>query len=100
MSQLYIPIQHQLTKDEALKRVKRLLTQTKKEHGDKIDNLKETWKGNVGTFSFTAQGFIISGTIRVSEDSVELEGKLPFAFGFFKRKIEKVIKDTAKDLFV
>jgi len=97
MSSLHLTISHHLSQGEALKRVKKLLTQTKKEHSDKIGNLKESWKGNVGTFSFSAQGFTISGTISVSADNLELEGKLPFALGFFKKKIEKVIKDTAKD---
>jgi hypothetical protein len=98
MAGLEMIIKHHLTQDEALKRIKNLLGETKKDHGDKIENLEETWNGNVGTFSFTAQGFDISGTLIVKASTIELSGKIPFAVSLFKGKITRAIDDKAAEL--
>src|SRR6478735_8744449 len=54
-------IPHKLTQEEALKRIKHLLSDAKRDHSDKIDKLEEHWEGNKGTFSFSAKGYDISG---------------------------------------
>lgn len=87
-----------ISREEALKRIKRLLSETKKEHGDKIDNLKEQWDGNVGTFSFTAKGYDISGTLTVQDSTIELNGKIPFTVSLFKGAITKAINEKAAEL--
>jgi len=95
MANLEVDVPHNLPEDEAMKRIKNLFTEMKKEHGDKISNLREEWEGNVGIFSFTAQGFDIAGTLTVNASNVELKGKLPLALSFFKGAIAKTIHDQA-----
>jgi len=95
MSNLEIAIPHNLSQEEALTRVKNMFTQIKKEHGDKISNVKEEWQGNSGNFSFTAQGFTIAGNIAVTPSHVELIGKIPFALSLFKGAISKTIQEQA-----
>ncbi|HEV8286674.1 MAG TPA: polyhydroxyalkanoic acid system family protein [Chitinophagaceae bacterium] len=95
MANLEVAIPHNLSEEEALSRVKNLFTEMKKEHGDKISNLKEEWNGNAGNFSFTAQGFDIAGTITVNPSTVELKGKIPFALSLFKGAITKTIQQQA-----
>jgi hypothetical protein len=98
MASLNMSIPFSISHEEALKRIKNLLTETKKEHGDKIDNLKEHWDGNVGTFSFTAKGYDISGTLTVEDSTVELNGKIPFAVSLFKGAITRAINEKAGEL--
>ena len=98
MPTLEMIIDHNLPREEALKRIKNLLSETKRDHGDKIQNLAETWTGNEGTFSFKAQGYDISGTLTVNASSIELKGKIPFAVSLFKGKITKAIDEKAKEL--
>jgi hypothetical protein len=98
MASLEMSIQHHLSQDEALKRIKNLLSETKKEHGDKIGDLKETWDGNVGYFSFNTKGFDISGTLTVGPSTVELNGKIPFVVSLFKGKIIRAIDEKAAEL--
>ncbi|MFB9844923.1 polyhydroxyalkanoic acid system family protein [Mucilaginibacter ginsenosidivorans] len=98
MASLNMTIPFSISHEEALKRIKNLLTETKKEHGDKIDNLKEQWNGNVGIFSFTAKGYDISGTLTVERSAVELNGKIPFAVSLFKGVITKAINEKAAEL--
>ena len=95
MANLEMEIPHSLSQEEAVIRIKNMLTGLKNDHGDKISDLKEDWNGNVGTFSFTAQGFDIAGTLTVHPSTVELKGKLPFAVSLFKGAITKTIYEQA-----
>jgi hypothetical protein len=98
MAKISITVNHKLPKAEALKRIKKLLAQVKKEYGDKISNLKEEWQGSEGTFSFKVLNHAISGSLKVSEKKAELEGDIPWSLGLFKRKIEGTIKERAEEL--
>jgi hypothetical protein len=98
MPTLEMTINHNLPQEEALRRIKKLLSETKREHGDKIQNLKETWNGNEGNFSFKAQGYDISGTMVVTPSSIELIGKIPFAVSLFKGMITRAINQKAAEL--
>ncbi|MBS1533205.1 MAG: polyhydroxyalkanoic acid system family protein [Bacteroidetes bacterium] len=98
MPTLEMTIPHNLPQQEALQRIKNLLSETKREHGDKIQNLEENWNGNEGNFSFKAMGYDISGTLTVNPSSVELNGKIPFAVSLFKGTITKMINEKAAQL--
>lgn len=89
-------VSHRLTQDEATKRIKTLLSEVKNRFADKISDLREEWNGNTGTFSFSAMGFSVSGTLTVKSSEVELSGTLPFAAMFFKGKIESTIREQAR----
>jgi hypothetical protein len=98
MAKLNMSIPHHLSQDEALNRIKRLLGQVKQQYADRVTDLRESWEGNVGTFSFSAMGFSVSGTLNVTPSDVELNGNLPFAAGLFKGKIEQTIRERAEEL--
>ena len=91
-------IPHKLKQDEALKRIKTLLTDVKMQFADKISNLHEEWDGNTGKFSFSAAKLAVSGTLTVNPSQVELAGNIPPAAFFIKGKIESTIKDQVKTL--
>jgi hypothetical protein len=98
MARLEMSIPHHLSQDEAVQRIKRLLETVKSEHADKINELRESWNENVGTFNLSALGFSVSGTIAVMPDEVQLSGDLPFAASFFKSRIETTIRERAAEL--
>ena len=98
MAKLHIKINHKLTEEEALKRIKKLLKEVKDQYGDKISDLKEMWKGNKGTFSFSAMNYDVSGTLEVKKNSAELDAEMPWALGLFKGKIEDMIRERADEL--
>lgn len=93
-----INIPHKLSNDEALSRIKTLLTKLKTEQKDVVSNVREEWNGNKGNFAFTAKGFDVEGVITVNEGMVDIDAKLPFALSLFKGAISKFIKDKAQDL--
>lgn len=96
MPEIKMSVSHKLSQDEALRRMKNFIeNKVKKEFMDKVSNLREHWDGNNGTFSFSAMGLSVSGSLRVEGSKVELTCKLPWAAGFFidvdevKSKIQK-----------
>jgi excisionase family DNA binding protein len=91
-------VAHKLPKAEALERIKRLLGEVKTQYAEKISCLRETWKGDVGTFAFTAMGFDVSGTPTVTDKDVTVEGRLPFLASMFSDQIEEVIRERATEL--
>lgn len=98
MSQLDISVPHQLTQEEALERIKNLLSRLQQEQKEIIADVKEEWNGNEGTFSFTAKGFALSGNIAVGTQDVTIQSELPFMLSFFKGKIAEVIKEKAGEI--
>lgn len=91
-------IPHQLSREEALSRIKNLLVKLQEEQKDIISNVKQEWIGNNGTFQFTAKGFDLSGDIQVEEGSVGIDSSLPFALTFFKGMIRDVIDKKTREL--
>ncbi len=100
MSRLKMSVPHELSQDEALRRIKNLLEEVKTQFSDKISNLYEQWDGYEGNFGFSAMGFSVSGTLTVEDDEVEISGNLPLAAMFFKGKIESTIRERAEALLV
>ena len=98
MAQMDITIPHGLTQQEALTRIQSMLKNLQQEQKDMIKDVSETWNGNEGEFSFSAKGFDLSGKIKVEENLVSINSKLPFALSFFKGKISQVIKEKAEEL--
>ena len=98
MSKLNLNIPHQLSKEEALDRIRHMLENLKKEQKNTISNVKEQWEGDTGNFSFTAKGFKLAGNIQVNDSNVEINSDLPFAVSFFKGKISSLITEKAQEL--
>ena len=98
MANLDVVIPHHLRQQEAIERVKKLLPEIKSKHGDRISDLQENWEGNVKEFSFTAQGFNVSGNLEVNSTNVKLTGKIPLALSLFKGAISKTIYEEGSKI--
>jgi|SRR6516162_10209420 hypothetical protein len=98
MASLDFSIPHKLTQDEALKRIKNLLNDAKRDHADLISNLQENWEENKGTFSFSAKGYDVSGELIVNPNSIDIHSNVPFALTLFKGMITGMITQKANEL--
>jgi Putative polyhydroxyalkanoic acid system protein (PHA_gran_rgn) len=96
MSKLSMNIPHNLSKEEALTRIKGMLNNLKSQQADMISNVKEEWNNDEGTFAFTAKGFDLSGKIQVNDSSIDIDAQVPFAVSLFSGKIKSLISDQAK----
>lgn len=98
MPQLTINVPHQLPQEEALSRIRNLVSNLKAEQKDKISNVTEHWADNTGNFGFTAYGYELSGTITVHPASIDIDAKVPFAVSLFKGTIQDIIHRKASEL--
>ena len=94
MPNLMVSVSHQLSQDEALRRIRAAVADAKTQHADKINDLHDSWSGYVGAFEVSGMGQKASGTVGVNPSDVRVQIKLPFAASLFKSKIESGIRDT------
>jgi hypothetical protein len=95
-----IDYQHNLTQEEAYRRINALLTDLPKPYADKISNLKTSWNPShtLMDYSVEIMGFSTQGELTLKNGQISLEGKLPFAARLFRGEIEKMVKTQLDDL--
>lgn len=98
MTHIDIKIPHSIPQEEALRRIKNLLSNLQKEHSGIIKNVQENWSGHEGRFSFSAKGFLVSGKIYVGVDTVRVSSRLPFLLSFYKSAIIRTIEQKGAEL--
>jgi hypothetical protein len=91
---LVVSVSHQLSQDEALRRIRAAVAQAKVQSSGKINHLRESWNGYVGAFEVSGMGQTATGNVAVNPSDVTIQIKLPFAASLFKSKIESGIRDT------
>jgi Putative polyhydroxyalkanoic acid system protein (PHA_gran_rgn) len=94
VSSLIVSVSHRLSQDEALRRIRSVVAHAKVKYADKINDLSDSWNGNVGAFEVSGMGQKASGTAAVNPSDVTVQITLPFAASLFKSKIESGLRDT------
>lgn len=94
MPAMQVTVSHTLGKEQAAERLKSLLAQIKENFGDQVSGLEETWNDDGMQFGFSTHGMKISGAVAVQDESVQLDGKIPFAATIFKGKIVKEVQSA------
>jgi len=99
MPSLQLTFPHQLGQEEAVARLKNLLTRVQEKYQAQVSDLHQAWNGNTLAFSFSTYGFKVAGDVIVDPSEVRLDGQIPMAAMIFKGKIESAIRDQlAKEL--
>jgi putative polyhydroxyalkanoate system protein len=98
MASINISVPHSLSKEEVTSRTKNLLSTLKEKFGGMIDSTTEEWNGDTATFSLSAKGFDVAGTMTIKDTSVDIEAKIPLTLSFFKGTIESTIQKTLEDV--
>lgn len=82
-------VPHNLSREEAKKRLQNFLQRAAEVYKDQVSELKGEWVEDTLNFAITTYGFKISGALAVEDHLVRLSGNLPFAAVAFRGKIEK-----------
>lgn len=93
-----ISINHSLGQQEALSRIKGMLSQVKENYGSQVSDLRGNWTDNGGDFSFKAMGFKVSGDLTVTDSNVVIDAEYPWAAKPFQGTIETTIRERAERL--
>ena len=98
MASFNVSVPHELGQEAALVRVTDFLEQVRRDHADRVSDVRGEWKGHVLDFAFTASGIPVSGTLAVENDAVRVSGPLSFMAGMFRGKIEQTIREELQKL--
>ena len=98
MAKLLLEIQHNLSKDIALERIKTILPTLQTQYSDLISELEEKWSGYTNKFKFRIKGFKVSGIVTFQDKAILLDGDLPFFALPFKDQIEQTILAEANKI--
>ena len=99
MPSMTIVVPHQLTQDEAMSRIQNLLSEVKRDYGDRVSDLKETWSGNSGEVLVQGDGLLALRPDGRQAGRGRDEGELPAGGAVpFKGKIESMIRERAEQL--
>jgi hypothetical protein len=98
MPEMKLAVPHHLQQDDAAARIKGLIKQVQEQYASKVSNLKESWEGHIGNFSFEVMGFPVSGILKIEPSEVLMTGKIPLAAMPFKGMIETTLREKITGL--
>jgi hypothetical protein len=102
MSQIELSIPHDLSKDEASRRVENLIPDVTERYGNMIKNIKESRDGDIWRFEFDFSKFPfsghISGEMTVGDSQIALKVDIPDTLAPFKGFLEEAILRKGKEL--
>ena len=87
-------VPHSLGQDAAKERLDSFLEKIGEKYKGQIGEMEGGWEGNVLSYSFSTFGIKVSGRMSVAEDTVALDGEIPFSAMMFKGKIANGMKEA------
>jgi hypothetical protein len=93
VADLNISVPHNLSQDEAFRRIHLHITNLRTQYAHHIQGFQEDWKGNTGAFRGTVKGQHVVGTVTVNSSDVTVQGRLPVIAFFMRGRIEKGIRE-------
>jgi hypothetical protein len=98
MPSLAVQVPHELPVTDAVTRLQNFLEEVRRDHGDRVSNVRGEWSEETLQFGFVAMGMQINGHLVVSEVDVRVSGNLPFAAVLFRGTIEQTIRTELEKL--
>ena len=94
MPKFQLSVPHQLSREEAIERLKGFASMVKEKYAEQFKDLNEEWKEHSVEFGFNTFGMEIKAALAVGKDSVDVDGELPLAAMLFKGKIEQEVRQA------
>jgi hypothetical protein len=98
MAKFNMVVPHGVPHGEALRRIRGEIEDLKREYGDKVSSLRDSWNNDTYAFEGVALGFAVSGMILVKSTHIEIAANLPWLAMPFKDRIEAVIRERLRKL--
>lgn len=94
MPSFNVSVDHQSDRETTLSKLRQFSDIVRRDLQGQVSDVQEQWdeQGNLD-FAFQAMGMKISGRLETDDQSVVLNGNLPFAALPFRGMIEKTIED-------
>jgi hypothetical protein len=89
---------HELSQDEARRRIEKGIADLRASHGSKLAALNERWTGNRLDFHVQAMGQNVTGRVDVLPEHVKLEVDLPWMLAMLAGKFQKQVETEGRKL--
>ena len=89
---IFVTIPHHLGRDEAVRRLKSGLSTLRTSYGHLFSVQEESWTDNRLQIRVSALAQVVSGTVEVFDDHVNLEVSLPWLLAALAEKIQPLIR--------
>jgi hypothetical protein len=93
-----LKVEHALGRREALRRIREAIDLIMQSYGAKADDVETTWVGDTLDFVVKAKGLKGKGSIEVSEDMVDVRGKLPIIALPFEPRIRTEVESRLRQI--
>jgi hypothetical protein len=90
-------IPHNLTRDEAKRRLQEGIARARREHGIIFNGLSESWDGDTLRFVLSAAGQTVSGLLFVEDHAVRLEATLPWMLAMLAGPLQRRIAQQGRE---
>ena len=91
-------VPHRLAQGEALRRIRGEIEDLRIEYGDKVGDLRDSWRDDTYLFEGVTHGFAVSGVMLVKPSQIEIAANLPWLAMPFRGRIEAEIRQRLRSL--
>ncbi len=91
-------VPHNLSKHDALLRVKKTLEHVRPQLLGKATIEEERWEGSTLHFAFTTERQHVSGQLVIKDREFDITAKLPLMLRLFEGKIKRAIEEQMKQV--
>jgi putative polyhydroxyalkanoate system protein len=98
MSNLTVSIPHQLSREEAKRRVEELVGNLQRQYGGMASRVEQSWTEDTMNFAVSAMGVSVTGEVLVTDDAVRLDVVLPFALAMLAGTVRQQIEEEGRKL--
>jgi putative polyhydroxyalkanoate system protein len=89
---------HELTQDEARRRIEKGIADLRTSHGSKLTGVHEQWTGNRLDFHVQAMGQNVAGRVDVLPQHINVEVDLPWMLAMLAGKFQKQVETEGRKL--
>jgi hypothetical protein len=97
VSNLTMSIPHNLSRDEAKRRLQDGIARARQQYGLVLGGLSEHWEGDTLSFVLNAGGQTVSGQLFVEDHAVRLEATLPWMFAMLANTLKRRLEQQGRD---
>jgi putative polyhydroxyalkanoate system protein len=97
VANLTVSIPHNLSRDEARRRLEDGIARARQQYGLMLGGLSERWDGDTLHFVLTAGIQTVSGQLYVEDHAVRLEATLPWMFAMLANSLKGRIEQHGRE---
>jgi hypothetical protein len=98
MPKLAFNVSHQLSQDEATRRLKERIAAARQTHQQQVSGFEEKWSDDRLDFRFSTMGITVKGHVTSAPAEVRVHAELPLVALPFRGTIEKQVREELTKL--